>query len=418
MQDEATGPLLTAATIIFARWLISGAIAALAVGAFAGVSPDSGPALALVAVVAALSNLWLRVRSQRTPRRLQGPVLTVLLLDVLLFSVLVAVSGGSTSPFSPLYVIVVSIGALALKPARAWTVFGATLLAYSTFFALPGDSGMAHHGDPMQAHMAGMFIAYLLVGASILVAVTRVGTLRAEAHTRLQAAQDYEERNRRLAGLATLAAGAAHELRTPLSTILIIDRELERRAQDPRDIADLQAVRAQVERCQDVLSQLAGDAGLGLGEEPQVFDLPDLLDDLREDHPPQQVGLCIEAEDVEVEVPSRLLIQVLRRLVENAASASRPGQRVVVSARAEGDMLVVDVADEGAGMPATVLRRVGEPFFTTRSTGRGLGVYFVRSVMDQVGGSLQLRSTPGEGTTATIRWPRAIVGPPAQEASA
>ncbi|RME26717.1 MAG: sensor histidine kinase [Deltaproteobacteria bacterium] len=398
--------------------MIAGAMAALAVGAGAMSGPGSGVTLAVVAGVAAASNLWLRRHAGRSPQRPQDALTAVLLLDVVLFSVLVAVSGGSTSPFSPLYVILVSIGALALPPVRAWTIFTATVVAYGAFFLVPGPTSMAHHGDPMRGHMAGMFVAYLLVGASILVAVTRVGSLRAEAHAHLQAAQEYEERNRRLAGLATLAAGAAHELRTPLSTILVIIRELERRARDSRDVADLRAVRDQVGRCQDVLAQLAGDAGLGLGEEAQRFDLVDLLDDLREDRRPPKVGLVIEADDIEVEVPGRLFLQVLRRLVENAVAASGPGQQVVVTARADGDVLGVEVADEGPGMPPDVLRRVGEPFFTTRSSGRGLGVYFVRSVMEQVGGAVELRSNPGEGTTATIRWPAAVVGQPATEASA
>src|SRR5690606_10731457 len=99
--------------------------------------------------------------------------------------------------------------------------------------------------------------------------------------------------------------------------------------------------------------------------------------------------------------------QVLWNLLLHAAQASRPGGRVIVRCREEGDRVVLSVEDEGCGIPGDLREKIFDPFFTTKETGSGLGLPMVHRVVESLGGSIELRSEVGEGTCFTISLPRA-----------
>ena len=107
-------------------------------------------------------------------------------------------------------------------------------------------------------------------------------------------------------------------------------------------------------------------------------------------------------------VPRRAFSQVLRGLIDNARDASPAGAPVSLRVRAgRGGLpgqVTFEVADRGTGIPADVLAHIGEPFFTTKPAGKGmgLGVFLARTVIERLGGQLAIRSTPGEGTSATV----------------
>src|SRR4029077_9929938 len=92
--------------------------------------------------------------------------------------------------------------------------------------------------------------------------------------------------------------------------------------------------------------------------------------------------------------------------VRNAAQASPPGGEVdVIVDEGEDGSAIIRVIDQGAGMPADVVARLGEPFFTTKERGSGLGLGISRRVVDEHGGTLEIRSTPGPGTDVIVTLP-------------
>jgi two-component system sensor histidine kinase RegB len=260
------------------------------------------------------------------------------------------------------------------------------------------------HAQHMQMHLQGMWIAFGVAAGFIVYFVTRVR--RALAAQRAVAA-----RNERLASLATLAAGAAHELATPLGTIAVAVREIERQAErgGPASLEDARLIREQVERCRAILHQLSADAGESAGEAPTRTPLALIVQHAVRDLAPAppvraELGPCEAAQLV---LPRRVLAQAVRAIVKNAQEATPPGGAVTVTASPAAGALALVVADAGAGMSRDVLARAGEPFFTTKPPGKGmgLGLFLARTVVEQLGGGLQIQSDPGRGTLVTIVLP-------------
>ena len=256
-------------------------------------------------------------------------------------------------------------------------------------------------------------------------------------------------KSERLAALFALGAGAAHELATPLSTISTAAGELERamvrRATGPSSFSDglrpsdsptgslagaptpraarqahslplvrsesdyITIIRGEVERCTRVLDQLSGRASPTSSAESQIL-VSQLMSDVRYrlgDSLAQRLDIGVRRCAIKCyAVPAEPLRQVLVALLRNAFDASSADQRVTLRVAAE-DGVRVEVIDRGRGMDEEEASRAGEPFFTTKPAGAGLGLglFLVRAFADQMGGTLRLTSTPGQGTSAILHLP-------------
>jgi two-component system, sensor histidine kinase RegB len=106
-------------------------------------------------------------------------------------------------------------------------------------------------------------------------------------------------------------------------------------------------------------------------------------------------------------LPPRAVSQALRSLITNAQDASPQSAAVMIAARCDERILELSIRDRGAGIPREILERIGEPFFTTKAPGRGmgLGLFLARAVVEAVGGTLHIQSTPGEGTEVRVALP-------------
>lgn len=362
-------------------------------------------ALAAVLGAAVASNLGLRAWLRRSGR-LEAPLIAgVLGLDILVLTALLALSNGPLNPFTSLYVIHISVAAMAL-PSH-WTAMLVTLAiaAYGGLFMVAPQHHMAHDEAALRLHLAAMWIAFAFTAPFLALSLNLVrGALRTYEE-KLRTAHRKALHDQKLVSLATLAAGAAHELSTPLGTIAVVARELERHLGDDADAADdARLIRAEVDRCAAILRQLAADAGEGTGEAPAPLPLSALL--AQTCHKlPVTLDLPPDIAEARLTVPRDLVARALRGLVKNAVQAS--GDVRVTASRTANDRVVVEVVDRGPGIDPAILARIGEPFFSTRAQGEGmgLGVFFAREVMARLGGAVSLTSTPGAGTTARIHFP-------------
>ncbi len=233
--------------------------------------------------------------------------------------------------------------------------------------------------------------------------VTETHRLRAQA-----------ERNERLAAMGEMAAQLAHQLRTPLAAALLYAGNLEN--PDLPESSRVPVAQKTVGRLkhlerliQDTLLFARGEV---LGRE--TFPVTELLTEVGHTFEPlarsRLVEFCIDCESTDALVTGnrKALAGALTNLIENAFQAVEAGGHVTLGASCVGDQLVFAVQDDGRGMPANVVARLFEPFFTTRSDGTGLGLAIARGVTRAHGGTIEVRSEPGSGTRFIISLPLAV----------
>jgi two-component system sensor histidine kinase RegB len=326
-------------------------------------------------------------------------------------------SGGSYNPFNFLYLVHIALAAVVLRPRYTWGLAALSALCFGTLFGDPfaagSVSGHLDHADQMEMHLRGMWVAFAVAAVFIVYFVGRIRRALGERDAELALARERSARSDKLASLATLAAGAAHELSTPLGTIAVAAGEMQQavaRADGSALLDDARLIGDEVRRCRGILERLSTDAGDSPGEVPERVTLGSLAEALRASTSDRVVMvLPSEAAALEVSVFPRATLQALSALIDNALDASPPATEVVVEAGvAEGEAFFC-VQDHGSGMAAAVLERAGEPFFTTKEPGEGmgLGLFLAHAIADRLGGRIEIESQPGAGTRARLVMPLA-----------
>ena len=420
---EGLEPAITLPWLIRLRWLfVAGQLAAWPLARWGlGVELPWWPFAAAVAVLAA-SNAAVAaaVRRRRgSPTQLTGGVL---LLDTALLTMQLAALGGATNPFSVLYLVYITLSSVALSARWTLAIAALAIAGFALLFAVPagtdmhaGHAGRAGHAGPPlhDSHLQGMWAAFVLAAALTAFFVRRISATIASQRDQISTLRETAARHARLASLATLAAGAAHELNSPLSTIAVAAHEASLRAQQLAGAAtvaaDLDLILEEVDRCQQILHQLAARATETDAVEQVTTDrlVASIRDQLGERA--GRLEVRAEGEPVELALPSAQMVQSLVALIKNALDASGAADHVVLAIRRDAGAVSITVEDRGAGIPAHVLGKVGEPFFTTKQPGRGLGlgVFLARVFFESRGGALSIESTPGAGTRALVRLPLA-----------
>lgn len=403
---------LTVAWLVRLRW---GAVVAQAttvfVAAFAlGVELRVGPLAAIILVTAA-SNLALAAWARARRPVGNAAIGAALVFDTLALTALLALSGGPSNPFSALYLVEVTIAALALGVRWAAAVVAVATIGYALLFfvSAQGDAMEHHHhgGSAFSTHLQAMWVAFAVTAGIIAYFVARVSGALREREAELAEAQRLAARTEKLASLTTLAAGAAHELGTPLATIAIASKELERalaRTETPALAADARLIREEVERCSRIVQQMSGRAGEAMGEARVVTPIAEVVEAIRARVPADRLDVALDAAPARATLPARGLAQALGSLVKNAFDASAGDARVSLRVEGAGDTLRFVVSDNGRGIAAPDLARVGEPFFTTKAPGQGmgLGVFLASAFAERWGGKVTLESEIERGTRATL----------------
>ena len=374
------------------------------------------PLVPLTALVgfSALVNLgllaWIRTDPAVSDRFLAG----VMLFDTAVLTGLLHLSGGHFNPFSTLYIVNVALAAVLLPPRWSWTQAAFSVLAFGALFPMQqwAPFGVLEHEAMMEVHLHGMLVAVAIAAFVIVLIVQRVIRALVRRDDELARERRLAEQRAKLASLVTLAAGAAHELATPLSAIAIaakeLDRDMARGGASGEARADLALIRSQVSRCKEILQQMSARAGENAGEPILELSVARWVEGALEGLPDAgRVTSDVACGDALVRGPVHGLERALRVLLQNALQASSGGGGVRLGARTAGSGIAVEVHDDGSGMAADVLARAGEPFFTTKEPGQGsgLGIYIARTLAEQLGGALELESAPGRGTTARFVLP-------------
>jgi two-component system sensor histidine kinase RegB len=390
-------------------------IAALTVGI--GISI---PLLAVAPAIAVqtLSNWFLGLRMRWLGRNAEHIVGTLFILDALCLTLILGLSGGPANPFSLLYLVQITFSAVVLRKLWTWALAVISSLLFGLLFWLSVSVPAFHqHGEngEFSPHLLGMWIAFATAALLISFFVGKLSTESRKKEREILLMQKRLARNDRLASLVTLAAGAAHEIATPLSTIAVTAKEIEHEARlrfhDSRIEEDARLIRAQVDRCRLILERMGAQGADPFGETPQRTDLYQLLRQVKERFPEDEKRIEIQGSELATltcVIPVRAAIESLSALVKNALDASSAEGRVQLhAAQAGAERVRFLIHDEGTGMSAEVLERVAEPFFTTKAPGKGmgLGAFLAHLFAQTLGGQLSFESEPGRGCTVTLELP-------------
>lgn len=348
----------------------------------------------------------------------------LLLADVATLTGLLYFSGGAANPFIFFYFANIAVAGIILS--RFWMVVitiasvacGAWLLHNATSLAVFKNSPLDYQA-PWGVTKLAFLIAYATSCGVLAYFVSMLALEVRQRDRKLAIAEKDRERAQRLEALATLAAGAGHELASPLSTIAVIAGEMSR-SLDKQEVPDkvrrdFGLIREELNRCKDILHRMKSGAGEAAAEHLHPVTLRVIIDEttsaMRE---PQRVIVQMERAvgDFQALLPKQALSQALRNLIQNGLDASPDNHSVkvlstIVMQGEEQRTWLLEIDDQGSGMSDDVLRRIGEPFFTTKEVGEGmgLGVFLTRNVIHGLGGDLRFQRRPDGGTRCTVQIP-------------
>ena len=375
----------------------------------------------LVIGCSAALNLTLRLRFRAVQRLDPDRAAWLLAFDIVQLALLLYLTGGVENPFVFLFLGPVLISATALPP-QFTLMLGALAAVCATglvFYKLPLPWVSDEPLELPSIYLLGIWFS-LLVALGVIGAyawqIAEEARLLADA---LAATELVLAREQHLSQLDGLAAAAAHELGTPLSTIAVVVRELERAMEPGSPYAeDIKLLREQAQRCREILSKLTQ---LSASSEPfERSKLSALIEEVVAPH--RNFGVAIDvrlapdraAEPLGDHNPA--IIYGLGNLVENAVDFARA--RVAIDAQWTEDDVEIAISDDGPGFTAEVLDRIGEPYLTSRGrrpgaaegevSGLGLGVFIAKTLLERTGATLTFanRAAPAHGAMVRVRWRR------------
>jgi two-component system sensor histidine kinase RegB len=389
---------------------IAGQAAAIALALALGVALPLDP-MALVIAAEVAMNVYTVLRLRRGAAATHREVAAHLGLDLAAFTLLLILSGGAANPFALLYLLQVVLIAL-LLPMRL--AVAGTLLVIASFGLAYAFSEPLHDwwGEPLPHSLVtlGLWVSFALTAAVTAWFVSRmVADLR--THDRLlHEAARRELNDAALLRIGTLAAGAAHELGTPLTTMAVVAGEIARGADTPALKRDAAILVSQLDACRHALANLAAAAGqmrtAGGGRAPLDRFLASLVARFKATRPDVPLTARWEGSAPAPEIfADASLQQAILILLNNAADASPHDVEIV--GRWNEATLKLTVNDRGAGVDAASLGKLGRSFFSTKPPGKGtgMGLVLTASTLDRLGGSVSWSNRAEGGLAADITLP-------------
>jgi two-component system, sensor histidine kinase RegB len=421
------------------RWLaIAGQSAALFLVYFALGYSFSILYCAIAIAVSAALNTSLALRYPPAHRLTNREATFYLAFDVLQLAALLYLTGGITNPFALMFVAPVVIAAATLNLGNvlilAFIAFASVSLIAIKHRPLPWPEG-----DTLllpQLYQAGIWTALVIGIGFTSVYAWRIASESARMSAGLAATQLALSREHRLAALGALATAAAHELGTPLGTIAVVARELERAlvaggSENSTEVEDVRLLRAQAERCRAIIARLANPEEAMLGATARL-PLGALLDDIAGPHRGEDLEITVTVTPSKSEAAQPQvwrapeLLHGLGNIIENAADFA--GTLVAVNARWDSQYLTIEVADDGPGFAPEIFEALGEPYITSRPghhalgdsemgpqgsldkhEGMGLGFFIAKILLEQTGGQVEAENPPGGGAKVSVRWQRGVI---------
>ncbi len=408
-------------TLIAIRWIaIAGQLATIGFVAWGLYFPIVLlPALAAVSA-SALLNLALRFAYPPTTFLTGRQAGLQLAFDLIQLAVLLYLTGGLMNPFALLILVPVTISAtlLSLRSTLGLLLIAVAALSILSLWSLPLPWPDGTSPELPTTYRFGVWVA-LLTGMGFLVAYAwRVSAEARRRQAALIATQQALARAQQLSAVGGLAAAAAHELGSPLGTILLIAKDLERELQNDPDFGeDVRLLREQASHCGDILKSISLNPARDTHF--QRATLAAIVEEVVQAHFSGKVMINIDNTTIILEIErSPELLHALENILANAVRHAT--NSVTVSVKTVRDTVHLEITDDGPGFPVDMIARLGEPYLKAsgfNTSGMGLGVFIAQSLLERVGAKIRFANTSAmvagagvseiTGALVDIYWPKA-----------
>jgi two-component system sensor histidine kinase RegB len=417
-------PRLRLNTLTRLRWLaIGGQSVALLFVAFVLRFPTPLAEAAMVVLAATMLNVVLSIRYSSSHRFGSRTSALLLGFDIAQLGALLYLTGGLQNPFSILFLAPVLISASTLEPK--FTVgLGVLAVAIASLLAFFHRPLPWIEGDLLSlpaTYIVGIWISILLGLAFIGVYAWRVAEESRQMERALAATERVLAREQHLTALDGLAAAAAHQLGTPLATIAVVAREMQRAVRpDSPFYDDIELLTQESARCREILGKIASlgaDSGSPLGQHR----LGELIEEVAAPHRNFGIDIVVElkGEEPQPHAPRNPgLLYGIGNIVENATDFAET--TVAITAEWGDEQVRLVIADDGPGFSADMLQRIGEPYMTSRPRAReqrrhegggmGLGLFIAKTLLERSGADVTWSNGPNGGAQVAIVWPKRSFG--------
>ncbi|WP_417409300.1 ActS/PrrB/RegB family redox-sensitive histidine kinase [Hoeflea sp.] len=420
IEDHSIRHRLRLQTLTRLRWLavIGQSVTVLIIAHGYGFEVPELFCFSLIAC-SAWMNIFLSVRFPAAHRLPPLGATAVLSFDVLQLSGLLFMTGGLANPFSVLLCVPVIISS-ASQPVRHTLSLGILSVSAGTilaFFSLPLPWYPGSTFEVPFLLIAGAWIAIVSTMAFTAFYSFQVSAEANQLADALAATELVLQREQHISALDGLAAAAAHELGTPLATIQLVAREMEKALiDDPRFTDDLLLLHSQTERCRDILRRLTT---LSAEDEAHMMRLPlaSLIEEVIAPH--REFGIEIEVIHTQSDMRETIgrrnpaILFGLGNLIENAVDFAE--SRVTVTVSHDRDRVDISIDDDGPGFAPDALAQIGVPFMNRRNRldrekggGLGLGLFIAKTLLERSGAALEFanKAPPATGAHVKVSWPR------------
>ena len=360
-----------------------------------------------------VSLVWVRYRAQINNREL----LLALMLDVAALTAQLYLSGGAANPFTSLYLLQVTLGAVLLDSRSTWSLVAVTCMSFAwlTLSYRPLDLSQQGFSEPFRLHVIGMFIGFVLDAVLLVVFMTRINRNLRDRDAHLAALRQHAAEQDHIVRMGLLASGAAHELGTPLASLSVILSDWRRMpalTSDPEVAGDLGEMENSLQRCKSIVTGILVSAGQARGEESAPTMLTAFLTDIVEEWRRARSVTSLHfinliGDDLAI-VSDVALTQAIFNVLDNALEVSRDW--VEFAAEREDDTLVLSISDRGPGFAPEMLAQLGKPYQSSKGRpGGGLGLFLVVNVIRKLGGVVTAQNHRKRGATVRLSLPLATL---------
>lgn len=339
------------------------------------------------------------------------------LIDIAGLSLLFYYTGGSTNPFITYLLVPLAIAASTLPWSYAWIIAFAATASYTfmmIFYEPVPQLTNSTVIQGVQLHTLGMWLNFILSGGLLTYFIFKMAqTLRRRDMT-LSRTREAALRNEQILAVATQAAGTAHELGTPLSTMAVLLKEMRNEAENqPALQEDIDLLRQQVDTCKQRLQALVASADRRRLEKPETLRAIPWLESLIQRwlvlRPDVQHRLEIQDKRGQPWIAvDTTLEQAMINLLNNAADASP--EAIVTRLDWDAEEIVIDIQDHGPGIPMSIADQLGDTFISTKSKGMGIGLFLTHATVNRFGGGVSLYNHEEGGTLTEVKLPRVPAG--------